>query len=216
MAPALFRRTGLKLLSVVLAVLVWLLVSGERLAERSMRIPLEFTNLSAELEIVGDTPDVVDVRVRGSSGALSRLSSGDLVAMIDLVAARPGQRLFHITNADVRAPFGIDVMQVSPSSVPMRFDRSASKIVPIVPAVDGQPADGYVLGAVTASPASVEVVGPQSAVASLVEATTEPVLVTDATEPIVELVTVGVTDPSVRLRQPLTARVTVDVMPGVR
>ena len=65
-----FRHFGLKVLSIVLAVLIWLAVSGEQIVERALRIPLEFTNLAPQLELVGDTPNVVDVRVRGSSGAL--------------------------------------------------------------------------------------------------------------------------------------------------
>ena len=69
------RHLGLKFLSIALAALLWLLVSGERIVERAMRIPLEFTNLPAQLEVVGDAPNVVDVRLRGSSGALSRVTT---------------------------------------------------------------------------------------------------------------------------------------------
>jgi YbbR domain-containing protein len=205
------RHLGLKFLSIALAGLLWLLVSGERIVERAMRIPLEFTNLPAQLEIVGDTPNVVDVRLRGSSGALSRISTGELVAMLDLRAARSGRRLFHVTGTDVRTPFGVEVVQVTPASLSMTFEPSATKIVPVVPAVEGDPAAGYVVGTVTAEPATVEVVGPVSALATLTEAITEPISVTAAAAPVSETVTVGVPDQSVRLRQPQTARVTVHV-----
>ena len=136
----------MKFLSIALAALLWLLVSGEQIVERAMRIPLEFTNLPAQLEIVGDAPNVVDVRLRGSSGALSRVSTGELVAMLDLRSARTGRRLFHITGADVRTPFGVEVVQVMPASLSMTFEPSGSKIVPIVPAVEGDPAAGYLVG----------------------------------------------------------------------
>jgi hypothetical protein len=205
---------GLKFLSIALAALMWLLVSGERIVERAMRIPLEFTNLPAQLEIVGDAPNVVDVRLRGSSGALSRVATGELVAMLDLRAARTGRRLFHLTGADVRTPFGVEVVQIMPGNVSMTFEPSATKVVPVVPAIDGDPAPGYLLGTVTAEPATVEVVGPVSALGSLTEAITEPIAVTDASAPITETVTVGVPDQSVRLREPQTARVTVQVVPA--
>ena len=65
-----FRHIGLKVVSIALAALLWLVVSGEQIVERALRIPLEFTNLPAQLELVGEPPTVVDVRVRGSSGAL--------------------------------------------------------------------------------------------------------------------------------------------------
>lgn len=206
------HHLGLKFLSIALAVLLWLLVSGERIVERAMRIPVEFTNLPSQLEIVGDAVSVVDVRLRGSSGALSRISAGELVAMLDLRGARPGRRLFHLIGADVRRPFGVEVVQVMPASVSMTFEASASRIVPIVPAVEGEPADGYLTGTVTADPATVEVVGPVSAIANLTEAITEPISVADRVAPVTETVTVGVPDQSVRLREPMTARVTVNVI----
>jgi YbbR domain-containing protein len=205
------RHLGLKFLSIALASLLWLVVSGEQTVERALRVPLEFTNLPPQLEMVGDTPTVVDVRVRGSAGALSRLATGDLVAVLDLRTARTGRRLFHLTSSDVRTPFGVDVVQVSPSNVSVTFEESSSKVVPVVPAVEGDPAGGYVVGTVTATPSTVEVIGPISALANLTEAITEPVTVAGAARPVRESVTIGVPDPSVRLRDPQSAVVTVDI-----
>lgn len=206
-----FRHLGLKFLSIALAALLWLVVSGEQVVERALRIPLEFTNLPLQLEMVGDTPTVVDVRVRGSSGTLSRIGPGDLVAVLDLRAARPGRRLFHLTSGDVRSPFGVEVVTVSPSNIAVTFEQSATKVVPVVPAVEGEPAEGYVVGTVTASPPTVEVVGPVGALASLTEAITEPVTVAGASMPVRESVTIGVPDPAVRLRTPQSATVTVNI-----
>jgi YbbR domain-containing protein len=211
MAIGPLRHIGLKVVSIGLAAMLWLVVSGEQIVERALRIPLEFTNLPTQLELVGDPPEAVDVRVRGSSGALSRIATGELVAILDIRSARPGQRLFHLLDSDVRAPFGIDVVQVTPSSIPIRFEPSVTKRVPIVPSVEGEPAPGFVVGTVTAEPATVEVVGPAGALQSLTEAITEPVSVAGAAGPMTEIVTVGSPDPSVRLRSPQPARVTVNV-----
>ncbi len=209
-----FRHIGLKLLSIVLASLIWLLVSGEQIVERALRIPLEFTNLPAELELVGDTPDLVDVRVRGSSGALSRVAAGELIAVLDLRGARPGRRLFNLTGSDVRAPFGIEVVQIAPSNVSMVFEPSAMKVVPVVPELDGEPLDGFVVGTVSADPSTVEVIGPASAMMRLTEAITEPVTITEAGSTIVESVNMGVADPSIRLVSPGSARVTITIGPA--
>ena len=206
-----FANPGLKLVSVALAALLWLLVSGEQIVERALRIPLEFTNLPPQIELVGETPDVVDVRVRGSSGALARVSSGDLMAVLDLRTARPGRRLFHLSGDDVRAPFGIDVVQVTPSSVAMGFEASASRIIRVVPEIEGDPAPGFMIVTVIAEPETVEVLGPASAIKGLGEAITEPVSVEGARGTVAEMVTVGVTEPAVRLRAPVTARVTVTI-----
>jgi YbbR domain-containing protein len=205
------RHFGLKFLSIALAALLWLVVSGEQIVERALRIPLEFTNLPAHLEMVGDTPTAVDVRIRGSSGALSRIATGDLVAVLDLRTAREGRRLFHLAAGDVRTSFGVEVVQVTPSNVAVVLEKSAAKVVPVVPAVEGDPADGYVVGTITASPATVEVIGPLSALENLTEAITEPITVSGASAPVRETVTIGVPDPAVHLRTPQSAVVTVDV-----
>jgi len=206
-----FRHIGLKAVSIGLAALIWLIVSGEQVVERALRIPLEFTNVPSQLEIVGEPPNVVDVRVRGASGTLSRIAAGELVAVLDLVSARSGQRLFHLTAADVRAPFGVEVVQVLPSNLYMMFEPSASKRVPVVPEVEGEPAAGFEIGTVTADPPTVEVEGPAGAVKAMTEAVTEPLSAAGATAPVSELVTVGVSDPSVRLKNPSPVRVTVSV-----
>ena len=214
MAYLRLRHFGLKFLSVGLAALIWLLVSGEQIVERALRIPLEFTNLPSQLEIVGDPPTVVDVRIRGSSGALSRIATGELVALLDLRSARAGQRLFHLTNSDVRAPFGIDVVQITPSNVPVRLETAVTKIVPVVPGVDGVPREGYTVGTITADPPTVQVRGPATAVSKLTEAITEQVSVAGASKAVTESVNVGVADPSVHLASSARAKVTVDVVPA--
>ena len=211
MAPKGFRHIGLKMVSIALASLLWVLVSGEQTVERALRIPLEFTNVPPDLELVGDPPTMVDVRVRGSSGALGRVAQGELVAVLDLALARPGQRLFHLTNAQVRTPFDVEVVQVSPSNVSIRFERSTSKTVPIVPTFEGEPADGYVIGTVRADPATVEIIGAPSALANITEAITEPVSVAGAAGSFTDTVAVGSADPSVRLRAGLSARVAVTI-----
>jgi len=214
MAARLFRNLALKLVSVVLASLLWLIVSGEQTVERVVRIPLEYTNIPPHLELVGDPPTVVDVRVRGSSGELARLSSGDMAVVLDVRSPRPGQRLYHLTGDDVRTPFGVEVVQVTPSSIALFFEQSSSKTVPVEPVLEGQPADGYMVASVTSDPARVEIVGPASALNGISSAVTEAVSVAGARGTVVETVTVGVADPAVRPRGPeTTAVVTVTVVP---
>lgn len=209
-----FRHLGLKTLSIVLATLIWFAVAGEQIVERALRIPLEFTNLPPQLELVGDTPNLVDVRVRGSSGALSRIAAGELAAVLDLRSARSGRRLFQLTNNDVRAPFGVEVVQISPSNVSISLENSATKIVPVVPELDGDPRDGYVVGTVAADPATVELAGPASAVDRMTRAITEPVSVEGATRTVTETVNAGVPDSVVRLLSPVSVRVTVTIGPA--
>jgi len=208
-----FRNLGLKFLSTLVATMLWLIIAGERVVERVMRAPVEFQNLPAGLEIVGDAPDTIDVRLRGSSGALSRMTAGDMAAVIDLVTARPGQRLFHVTPGQVNVPYGVEIVQVGPSTLTMEFELSGIRQVPVEPNVDGRPAPGYEVIKITSDPATVEVAGPESALKRLQAAITEPVSVVDQTRTVREVVNVGVPNATLRLRTPQTAVVTVTISP---
>jgi YbbR domain-containing protein len=209
-----FRHLGLKILAIALASLLWLTVAGEHVVERSLRVPLEFRNIPEAVEIVGNTPDSVDVRLRGSSAVLSRLQAGDIVAVLDLSGARTGSRLFHIRSDEVRAPFGVEVAQVVPATLGLELEKSARRKVPVMPAIEGEPTPGFVVGSYVADPATVEIVGPDSHVRQVAEATTEPVSVRDARARIHDKVTIGVVDASVRLVQAQSANVTVEIWPA--
>ena len=50
MASFSFRNFGLKVLSICIATLLWLVVAGERVVERVLRVPIELQNLPSELE----------------------------------------------------------------------------------------------------------------------------------------------------------------------
>ncbi len=207
-----FRNLGLKVLALALAALLWLTVAGEHVGERVMRIPLEFHNIPADLEIVGDTPTAVDVRVRGSSGVISRLEPGEVAASLELGGARPGSRLVHIEVA--RAPYGVEVVQVTPSTLAVDLEKTALRVLPVMPQLEGDPAPGFVVGRVNSQPATVKVIGPESRVRQLSEAMTEPVVVTGARERVRDSVTIGLADSTVRLVEPQQATVLVEILPA--
>jgi YbbR domain-containing protein len=209
-----FRHLGLKSVAVALAALLWLIVAGDHLVERSMRVPLEFRNIPPELEIVGDPPETVDVRLRGSSALLARIEPREIVAVLDLTTARPGSRMFHLRNDEVRAPYGVEVAQVIPGTLALDLEKSGRRTVPIVPALDGEPAPGFVIGKVSSDPPTVDVAGPASRLRQLTGATTEPVEVDGSRSRVRDVVTVGISDSALRLVQPQNAIVIVEVLPA--
>jgi YbbR domain-containing protein len=209
-----FGNAWLKLLSLGLALLLWMVVSGDETVERGLRVPLELTQVPAGLELLGEVPATVDVRVRGASGTLSRVGTGDLVAVLDLRTAQSGRRLFPLTPDQVRVPFGVEIVQVLPSAVTRAFERSASRELPIAPAVEGRPAPGFVVGPLVAEPRMVEVIGPESAVKRATEVVTEPVSIAGARTHVKQSVVLGLLDPALRLKTARSAMVTVEIVPA--
>jgi hypothetical protein len=86
-------------------------------------------------------------------------------------------RIFQLTPEQVRTPFGVQVVQVSPATVAISFEPSKTRTVRVTPKIEGQPDTGFVMGSVTVTPSTVEVVGPASSVSRVTEAVTEPVTI---------------------------------------
>jgi hypothetical protein len=209
-----FRHLGLKALAVAVGLGLWFAVAGEQTVERSLRVPLETQNTPERLELVENPPATVEVRVRGGADLLSHLGQADLVAVLDLGSAKAGRRFFHLTREQVRAPYGVEVVQLAPATIALRFEASATRSIPVLAVVEGEPAAGYVQGSVTVEPPTIEVSGPETALRALREALTEPVSIAGAKQRVHDTVTIGVPDSSLRLRSPGTTQVTVDIKPS--
>jgi len=209
-----FNDLGLKLLALVLSIGLWMSVVGEPVVDRGLDVPLGFENIPSALQVAGDPPDSVRVRVRGAMSIVNGLQAGDVVAVLDLAGERPGdRRLFDMFAGRIRTPFGVEVTQVVPATITVALERmGAPRTVLVVPDIEGQPAEGFAVGRISTIPATVDVVGPGSLLDELAEALTEPVSVDGASERVQSLVTVGVADPVLRLQTPISAEVTVEIV----
>jgi len=112
-----FANAGLKLLALAISFLVWATYTAEPYAEVGFQVPLEFTTMPTQLEISGDVPTVVHVRVRGRSALLRRMIAADLNLRLDLKDGKEGTTNLQITPAMVGAPFGATVVQVAPTEI---------------------------------------------------------------------------------------------------
>jgi YbbR domain-containing protein len=208
-----FRNIGLKIAALGLGVLLWVTISGQQV-ERSVLVQLQFRNIPASLELTGDTPRTVDVRVRGAAGLISALEPYQVVATVDLTDTRAGLRIFPLTNEQISVPLGVDVKSVDPPTISLTLEKSAIAQVEVRPTIDGDPAAGYEMGEVTVQPSRVEVIGPESHLQDRPAAVTERISIEGATAAVNETVSLGLTDPAVRLRQTQSARVTIRIVPA--
>ncbi|HUF46928.1 MAG TPA: CdaR family protein [Vicinamibacterales bacterium] len=207
-----FRNLGLKAAALALGTLLWFTVSSEEV-ERLIHVPIVSRNLPTGLEITS-RPDGVDVRVRGSSAEIAGLTPGQISVVADLAGTEAGQTVVLLQPADVRAPLGVDVTQVEPSTVTYELEKSATAEVPVRATIEGRPAGGYVFREAIVEPRTVTVVGPASRLRSTTFAVTERVSIEGQSAPFVQVVGVGVSDALVRLVEARTARVTVRIEPA--
>jgi YbbR domain-containing protein len=112
-------NAALKLLALGLSFLLWVTYTSEPFAEVGFQVPLEFTSMPAQLEISGDVPTTMRVRVRGRSALLRRMVTADLSVRVDLKDWKEGASQVRVSPDMVGAPFGATVVQVSPSAFPV-------------------------------------------------------------------------------------------------
>jgi hypothetical protein len=112
-----FANAGLKLLALAISFALWATYTSEPYAEVGFQVPLEFTTMPSQVEITGDVPNAVRVRVRGRSALLRRMIAADLSLRLDMKEAKIGTTDLQITPAMVTTPFGATVVQVTPAEI---------------------------------------------------------------------------------------------------
>jgi YbbR domain-containing protein len=205
-----FRNFGLKVVALILGTLLWFTVSGQQVEREIPDVPVVYRNKPPNLEITNQT-NFVSVHVRGLDSLLRNALSRDFEARVDLTGIGEGTQNIPLRTDQVAAPFGVEVRKVDPPSVMAVLEPTGSAVLPVVPFIDGTPAQGFIVSATTVEPESVEVIGPERRVASATSATTDRIPIQDAKATVSANVGVGVLDGLLRLREPRTARVVVTI-----
>jgi YbbR domain-containing protein len=170
---------SLKLLSLAIALVLWLVVTGQNEPVTAhVNVQLNFIRPQS-LEISNDPPRTVDVMLTGSRNKLDDLTALDLVATVDISDQQPGERVLRLADkAQISLPQGVKVDGFQPSAIPIRLEQIIERQVPLEPKLEGKPPDGYQVYGVRPSKGSVLLRGPESRVNALQKVLTESIWLT--------------------------------------
>jgi len=170
----------LAIVALIASILLWGFSQSTATQERGFDIPVVAANIRDDMILTARSSDAVDIRVRGSRGALRRVPT-DIEYSVDLADAKPGvtSREVDLTALDVGR--GAQIVSRSPTQLEFTLERKISRRMRVKPDVVGKPGDGFVLGNVEATPRRVLVAGAESEVLRLGEVLTETVDVSGAT-----------------------------------
>ena len=216
--PSFVQRTfvhniGLKAVSLLLAIGLWLVVARDPIAEVEMKVPIEFRNLPDNLEIDSASFTEAQIRVRGPERVIHRLQVTDVRAEIDLANVRPGERTFDLNGGRVHVPQDVEVVQIYPGQFHLSFDNRKTRVVEVRPRVTGNFASGMRVAQVIADPPTIMITGPRRRVDAVEAAVTDPVDVTGAMTRATFVTQAYVPDPLIQVVHPTPIRVTV-IMEG--
>lgn len=171
----LFDNLGLKLLSLVLAIFLWLVVLSEQKIETTLSLPLELKAIPRNLFLVSDVPSALRVRLRGPKTLVQNLSPREVFLDEPSSGFVEGENTLTISPDAVNVPRGIEVVGVEPQRLRIVLEGVAEREVEVFARVDGAPASGCVVQRVVVTPTRVWVAGPRSAVGRLRRLPTTPV-----------------------------------------
>lgn len=203
----------LAVVALVAAVLLWGFSQSTATQERGFEIPVVPTHIPDDLILTARSSDALDVRVRGSRGALRRVPA-NLEYEVDLSGAKPGvtSREVDLTALDVGR--GAQIVSRSPTELEFTLERKIARRLRVKPDVVGKPAEGFVAGEPEATPRRVLVTGAESEVLRLDEVLTETIDVTGATQAIERSVGVVALGSHAWIEPAEDLRVRVDVQPA--
>jgi YbbR domain-containing protein len=199
----------LKIVSLLLAILLWLAVARDPVAEVEMRVPIEFQNLPDNLEIDSANSTEVQVRVRGPERVIHRLQAADVHAEINLATVRPGERTFDLSSSQIHVPQDLEVVQIIPGQFHLSFDERETRLIGVQPRVTGTFASGQRVTQVIADPPNVTITGPRRRVDAVEAAITDPVDASGVMTRATFVTHAYVTDPLIQVAHPTSIRVTV-------
>lgn len=207
-------NAGLKLSSLILALLLWIALNGEPHSESEVSFEIHPQYLMPpHLELVDNPTESVYVRLRSTSNLVNKLDPSNISVSINLASAEPGERVYSITPSDIARPPGVRVTHITPSAVRLNLQPTMSKKVEIDPRIVGQVDDGYQLQSVTSRPDRAVVEGTKERVAAMTRVTTDSIDVTGRSTSFVARVYLDAEDGAVRFPEGRSIEVEIAVVP---
>jgi YbbR domain-containing protein len=175
----LFDNLPLKAIALVGSVLLFSLVHSDVDAHRSMSIDVValLPAPDSSMMLVSDVPSEVRITLRGSRSRISALSRDDLQPLqVDLTDTERGYYAFDASDIDLGG--GLQVVEISPSTIPLVWAKSKEKQLSVRPQLAGEPRAGNrVREPVEVRPAKVTLRGPEETVAEVSEVLTDVIRV---------------------------------------
>jgi YbbR domain-containing protein len=178
---AMFDNIGLKFLSMVLAVTVFLLVNTDKDREITAHVGVSYM-LPEDKVLVSDRLDEVRVTLKGSWRRLRKFDEREVDRInLDLRHASSGEMA--LSNDMIHLPSGVTVTSINPRSIHIAFQKRVDKVVEVSPQVTGRPQHGYFVSEVKTVPATIKLRGAEGTLAALPAIRTREISLEGRTEP---------------------------------
>ncbi len=165
----------LKLLSVVIAIALWVVVFGSRTIEITKEIPFEVT-MSDDQILVDPVPEKISFRLTGPKAFL-RSITGRIEDPIraNVKDLRTGVFTHRIYSDAIKLPLGVKVQSISPNVVQLHVEELKKKLVSVKLETTGEVGNGLKILRTEILPPQIRIKGPKNRISALTVLPTLPV-----------------------------------------
>ena len=171
------RNWGLKLFSLILALIIWMtLIPEEKIfSEKTLTIPLVLYNIPSEMELVEKPPASVDVAIRAPNRLINQITPANVHAVLNLQNAHIDQREYPLNKSMISIPMGAEVKDILPSQVNLKLERTKEIMLDVEPIIIGELQKGFKIENTRILPPQVLIKGPESEVKEDYKVRTSPI-----------------------------------------
>jgi len=205
---------GLRVLALGIAIGLWFNFSFEAREAPSERLIEAGVSYNRPRDyIVLDPVQSVNVRLRGSSKAVRRLSPAQVSVQVDLSRYQQGTWQVSLGPENVLMPENLELVSIEPAVIRAELEKEVTQRLPVVPKLTGEPAGGATLEEPEVLPNQVLVTGPLSRITKAGTLSTQPISLDGHAIPFEVQVPVVSPDPLIQIVQPFKVLVRVVLTP---
>ncbi len=163
----------LKLLSVVLAIMLWVtvLLIGEM--KKEVTVQVSINGLSKDYVIMKLDTEKIDITLKGPVSILKDIKDSDVKVFLTMSGVKEGENVFNISKSNIQIPKGVQIEEIKPSAIKIDIDRMVEKRLKTIVKLDRKWAGKY--GVRSWSPSYVMVEGPKRVLETKTVIETNPV-----------------------------------------
>jgi YbbR domain-containing protein len=159
-----------KLVSFLIALVLWGVVLGSRNVEVTKEVALQVIS-SPDVVPANDLPEKVGFRLSGPKAFLRAiLDRPDEPIKVNLTGTKPGMVTYRFFSDNIRVPIGVKVLSINPTAILIKLESVKTKEIPVHIEQRGSVAEGYQVTQIEVSPKTLLLKGAESKLESLPEA----------------------------------------------
>jgi YbbR domain-containing protein len=208
-----FKNFGLKIASIILAIILWFVASSRGQSEIFIDVQLEFMNIPSGVELINSTDKTISLNIKGPEKYIKNIKPSDIRAFIDLSKAKKGESTYYLAKENIQLPRSITLLNINPSSITVTTEETVTKTVRVIPVITGVPERGYKLQTTALVPKDIQIEGIQSEVIKIRNIKTESVDITGVNETFAQKLKLDLRGKNIRTK-PDSVTVTVIISGG--